>query len=383
MEKRYTVPMIYLDNSSTSFPKAPGVAERVFDFLSKNGRNINRTTSEKSYETVNDMISLRMEISELIGHCGEDTVFLNSGLTESINTVMRGFLSEGDHVITSATEHNAVMRTISSIGLDYSTTGADKSGRNNLDDISDLKKKNTKAIVFSIASNVTGVIEDVEKLSSIADELKLPLIIDTAQALPYVDIKMDEWKISALCFSGHKGLLGPEGTGGFAATKEFAQRLKPLYTGGTGSFSESFSQPEIFPDKFESGTRNLPGLYGLYKSVSYVKEHLNELREKEKRNIIHLLSGLLSIDGITVFGDKSEKRNAAISISAKNMDNAILAERLFERHQIETRVGLHCAATAHKVIGTYPEGTIRLSPGPFTKDDEREETLEAIREETR
>ena len=383
MEKSYTILMIYLDNSSTSFPKAPGVAERVFEFLSKNGRNINRTTSGKSYETVNDLITLRMDIAELIGHEGEETVFLNSGLTESINTVLRGLLSEGDHVITSSTEHNAVMRTVESLGIEYSVTRADKDGRNNLDEIPKLKRTNTKAIVFSIASNVTGVVEDVEKLSSIADELKLPLIIDTAQALPYVDIKMDEWGISALCFSGHKGLLGPEGTGGFATTREFARRLKPLYTGGTGSFSESFKQPEILPDKFEAGTRNIPGLYGLYESVGYVKSHLEKIREKERKNIMHLLSGLLSIDGITVHGDKSEKRNAAISISAKTKDNAILAERLLEHHQIETRVGLHCAPSAHKVLGTYPEGTIRLSPGPFTESDEIEETLRAIREETR
>ena len=382
-EKYYTDTMIYLDNSSTSFPKAPGVAERVFGFLSNNGRNINRTTSEKSYETVNDLITLRMDIASLIGHEGEDTVFLNSGLTESINTVMRGLLSKGDHVITSETEHNAVMRTIESLGLEYSATKADRRGRNNLDEIPKLKRSNTKAIVFSAASNVTGVIEDIEKLSELANELKLPLIIDTAQALPYVDIKMDEWGISAICFSGHKGLLGPEGTGGFVTTEEMAHRIKPLYTGGTGSFSESYMQPDFFPDKFEAGTRNLPGLYGLCESVKYVKTHLNELREREKKNIMNLLNGLLSIDGITVYGDKSEKRNAAISISAKKIDNAILAERLLEHHQIETRVGLHCAPSAHKVLGTYPEGTIRLSPGPFTRNDEIEETIKAIREEIR
>lgn len=375
--------MIYLDNASTSFPKAPSVAESVFTFLKENGRNINRTASEKSYETVSDLISLREDIARLVAHSGEDTVFLNSGLTESINTVLRGFLKRGDHIIIGACEHNAVMRTISSIGLNYSFPTTDGSGRNMLDEIPSLKNERTKAIVFSIASNVTGVNEDVEKLATIASHLRLPFIIDTAQALPYVDIKMDELGISALCFSGHKGLLGPEGTGGFVAEKSFAEKLRPLLTGGTGSFSDSYEQPELFPDKFESGTRNLPGLYGLAASVRYVKDNLETLRAREKRNTMRLLEGLLKIDTITVHGTLDENRNSVISISAKRMDNAELAASLLNKHGVESRVGLHCAATAHKAIGTYPGGTIRLSAGPFTKDDEIDEALIAIREESR
>ncbi len=375
--------MIYLDNSSTSFPKAPNVAEKIYLFLKENARNINRTSSLKSYAIINDLITLRMNLASLAGHKDEETVFLNSGLTESINTVMRGFLNKGEHIIISSTEHNAVMRTISSIGLEYSATSADKTGRNNLDEIIKLKKDNTKAIVFSASSNVTGVNEDVKRLAEIAGSLKLPLIIDAAQALPYILLRMDEWNISALCFSGHKGLLGPEGTGGFIAQKDFAHRLKPLYTGGTGSFSDSFEMPEIFPDKFEAGTRNIPSLYGLSESVSYVTANLDELREKEKRNIERLLSGLLSLDRITVHGDKTDNRNAAISITARNMDISILADRLLKNHEIESRVGLHCASTAHRVMGTYPGGTLRLSPGPFTTYDEIDKTIDALKEETR
>lgn len=383
MKKCYNEDMIYLDNASTSFPKAPKVAERVYSFLKENGRNINRTNSEKGYETVNDLITLRMDIARLIGHEGEDTVFLNSGLTESINTVIRGFLKAGDHVITSSTEHNAVMRTLCSLGLEYSTPKTDKTGRNNLDELRKLKRNDTKAIIFSISSNVTGVNEDVEKLASIARDLQLPLIIDTAQALPFVEVKMDERGISAVCFSGHKGLLGPEGTGGFALERSFAERIEPLYTGGTGSLSDSFIQPELFPDKFEAGTRNLPGFYGLYESVEYVMNNLEELRKREKDNTTLLLQGLLRINGITVHGEKKEDRNSVISITTEKMDNALLAENLLQKHGIETRVGLHCAPAAHKAIGTYPEGTIRLSPGPFTTKDEIEETLAALKEEVR
>ncbi len=383
MKSAIIMDMIYLDNAATSFPKAEGVAESIFSYIKENGRNIYRTNSMKSYDTVNQLIDLRIDISSLAGHADESTLFLNSGLTESINTVLRGYLKRNDHVIISHSEHNAVMRTLSDIGVSYSYPRVTGDGRNILDDIPHLLRENTKAIVFNISSNVTGVNEDTEKLACISNDLGVPLIIDTAQAFPFSEIKMDERNIMAMCFSGHKGLLGPEGTGGFILQKEFLGKVKPLITGGTGSRSDSIVQPEIYPDRFESGTRNIPGLIGLSAAARYVKEHLEELRKREKENTLYLLEGLLRIDGIKVHGELKEDRNSVISITAEEMDNAILAERLLEKYGIETRVGLHCAALAHKAIGTFPEGTIRLSPSPFTSKDELDAALDAIRREMR
>ena len=374
---------LYFDNAATSWPKAPGLSRAVMDYLDRDCSNPSRSFGRGGDQSGENAYELRCRIAGLFHTPSDAVTVFTPSLTQALNILIAGRYGRDDHLLVTAFEHNAVMRTISSIGLNYSFPTTDGSGRNMLDEIPSLKNERTKAIVFSIASNVTGVNEDVEKLATIASQLRLPLIIDTAQALPYVDIKMDELGISALCFSGHKGLLGPEGTGGFVAEKSFAEKLRPLLTGGTGSFSDSYEQPELFPDKFESGTRNLPGLYGLAASVRYVKDNLETLRAREKRNTMRLLEGLLKIDTITVHGTLDENRNSVISISAKRMDNAELAASLLNKHGIESRVGLHCAATAHKAIGTYPGGTLRLSAGPFTKDDEIDEALIAIREESR
>ena len=383
MKISYNLVMIYLDNAATSFPKAPRLAEVTYNYLKTNARNISRTTSKKALEAEDDIFTLRENIAKLLGKKESDTVFLNSGATESINTVLRGFLKKGDHVIKSPVEHNAVMRTLTDIDAEYSFPSANKEGRIKLEEINKIKRENTKAIVFSATSNVTGAVVDIKKLSEIANDLSLPLIIDAAEALPYLDVDFDENNISAICFSGHKGLLGPQGSGGFALRKDFAKALRPLITGGSGSFSNEIKQPEIFPDKFESGTRNIPALIGMAESVEYVLENLDCIRKAVKDNTSYFLSRLLSLDNITVHGPKDEERSSIISISAKSMDNAELAEILVEKYEIETRVGLHCAPFAHKAIDTFPYGTIRFSVGCFTKKDELDFTIDALKKEAR
>lgn len=373
---------IYMDNSATSWPKAPGVANAVLHFMNELGCSLSRTHSDNAYQEEDAICALREDIASLFGYDDADTVFFTQNVTEAVNIFVHGYFKKDDIVITTSHEHNAVERALTCHGVKSVRIPVDENGLSDFSRFTDLVSRNVKAVIANASSNVSGRIENIAVLSELCRKAFLPLFLDTAQAAPFVRISMKEMDLAGVFFTGHKGLLGPQGTGGMVLRREIAEKTSPLIAGGTGSFSDSIEMPDIFPDKFEAGTRNLPGLFGLKAALDYINSNSSNLFKKYERNILSLVSGLESIDNIRIIGPKSgEKRTGAVSISTDKMDLALLANRLYRNHGIECRVGLHCAPIEHMSLGTYPQGTLRLSPGPFTKKDEIEKTICALKEE--
>ncbi|MCR5443335.1 MAG: aminotransferase class V-fold PLP-dependent enzyme, partial [Sphaerochaetaceae bacterium] len=276
-------------------------------------------------------------------------------------------------------EHNSVMRPLVQRGIQFSRIPCDKEGYIVLEGAKDLIRPNTRAMIICAAGNVTGAIQDIEKIAQFAHNNKLLLIFDAAQAIPNVDFNMEENHIAAVVFSGHKGLLGPEGTGGIALRKDIALSIPPLISGGTGSQSDSEDVPVTLPDRLEAGTQNLPGLLALAESVGYVSRNLGAIRTNERRMTELLYEGLLSIKGLRMVGAPLNRpRTSVISVVSDKMDIAEISAQLSERYGIETRVGMHCSPSSHRSLGTFPGGTLRFSPGPFTTKDEIFLTIDAL-----
>lgn len=371
---------IYLDNAATSFPKAPGIGDVIKTFLERDCTNINRTSGAGEFPVFDRLFGLRSDLAKMLGFSSPECVCLSSGVTESLNLVISGLLTKDDHVLVSSCEHNSVMRPLVQRGIPFSRIPCDNEGYIILDRARDLIRPNTKAMVICAAGNVTGAIQDIEKIAQFAYDNDLLLIFDAAQAISYVDFNMVENHIAAVVFSGHKGLLGPEGTGGIALRKDLALSISPLISGGTGSQSDSEDVPVTLPDRLEAGTQNLPGLLALAESVSYVRKNLRAIKENERRMTELLYEGLSSISDLRIVGAPLDRpRTSVISVVCDSMDIAGIAALLSERYGIETRVGMHCSPSSHKSLGTFPGGTLRLSPGPFTMKDEIFLTIDALR----
>ncbi len=376
MQKR-----IFMDNAATSFPKAPGIADVMRDFLERDCTNINRTNSKTEFGIFERLYSLRSMISDLLHLGSAESVILGSGVTLALNMLIKGLFTCDDHILVSSCEHNSVMRPLVQSGIPFSRIPSDSEGYILIDGMADLLRPNTKAMVICAAGNVTGAVQSLASLSQFAHEHNLMLFLDAAQAVPYVDIDMKALGIDGVAFSGHKGLLGPEGTGGLALRKELAQSLPPLVSGGTGSQSDSEDVPQTLPDRLEAGTQNIPGLLGLEHSVRYVKQNHAKLKDNERRMTELLYCGLQSLDGIKIVGAPLHRmRTSVISVTSDRMDIAQISATLLERYSIDTRVGLHCSPSSHKSIGTFPTGTLRFSPGPFTTEEDVESTLSAMKE---
>ncbi len=374
---------VYADNSSTSYPKAPGVSDAIKDFLDNTGCNINRGGYAASYDVGMEILDTRQMIAELFHVTNPQEVIFTPSITYSLNMLLQGFLKKGDHIITTSIEHNAVMRplnALSKIGITYDVVLCDINGSLQVDDILPLINKKTKAIVMTHASNVCGTVLPINTVTEICEKYKIKLIVDTAQTAGILDI--DASRIDALAFTGHKGLLAPQGIGGFIIKKDLANEIRPLITGGTGSLSHEIEQPNFLPDKFESGTMNIPAILGLKKAVEYIRlTSMKKIHAHEMKLTMAFLSKICEISGINVIG-KTEAldRIAVVSLDFVGKDNATIASLLDSNYGIMTRCGLHCAPFAHKTLGTYPEGTVRFSFGHFNTLDEVEYILQSIKE---
>ncbi len=380
----YNGPMlrrIYMDNAATSFPKAPGLADVMRTFLERDCTNINRTNSKSGFSLFESIYNLRSMVSDLLGLGCPECVILGSGVTLALNMLIKGLFTKSDHILVSSCEHNSVMRPLVQSGIPFSRIPCDPEGYVLLDRVEELIRPDTKAMVICAAGNVTGAVQDLAGLSQIAHKHKISLFLDAAQALPYVDTEMMGLDIDGVAFSGHKGLLGPGGTGGLALRKEIALSLPPLVSGGTGSQSDSEYVPSTLPDRLEPGTQNISGLLALEKSVGYVRENLNSLKENERHVTELLYCGLQALDGIRLVGAPlGRERTSVISVTSDRMDIARISSLLLERYSIDTRVGLHCSPSSHRSMGTFPTGTLRFSPGPFSTEDDVECTLDAMKE---
>ena len=374
---------IYLDNASTTFPKAPDVASAMADYITNYGININRGSYALAYDVEDIIYTTRQRLHPLFNGHDPAHVIFTQNVTMSLNMVIKGLLKAGDHVLVSSMEHNAVMRPLTQLldkGITFDTIPCDSTGSIQMDSIEPLIRPNTVALIINHASNVCGTIQPLESIGPICKAHNLQFIVDAAQTAGVIPIDVKACHIDALCFTGHKGLLGPQGIGGIILTKEMAQNLTPLIAGGTGSFSHLETMPTHMPDAFESGTLNLPGIIGLNEGLAYIESQgMENIHNHELALTQAFLEGLQSIDGINIVGKQNiQDRTAVVSITIDGMDPANIAYELESTYHIMTRVGLHCAPRAHQTLRTYPEGTVRFSFGYANTHKDVESALSAL-----
>lgn len=376
---------IYFDNGSTSWPKAPGVAEAMADLLTSGAFNINRGNYEGAYEVESIVLETRDMLSKLFCVPDSRQVIFTPGITHSLNYFIKGFLKTGDHVIVSGLEHNAVMRPLCQMeaqGVTHSVAPTDEEGSVDVDALEALIQENTKAVIVTHASNVCGTIVPLKEIGEICRKHALYFAVDSAQSAGTLEIDMQGWGIDFLAFTGHKGLLGPQGIGGFAISERLDQEMVPYIAGGTGSQSDSLDMPQTLPDKYESGTMNLPGIIGLHAALSYIEQvGLSEIHRKKMELTAYFLERIKEIPGVRVAGKPTiENRVAVVSLDFTNWDNSIVAFELEQTCGVMTRVGLHCAPLAHQTLRTYPQGTVRFAFGMQNTKEEIDCCIDTLKQ---
>lgn len=377
---------IYLDHAATSFPKPPRVARRMEEYITQVGATINRSVYGPAQEAGLVTLTLRERLCRLLGYGGRPThAVLTAGNTMSLNLILQGYLRSGDHCIVSAMEHNAVMRPLTQMGIDFDRIPCDSTGRLDPADIPALIRPNTRLLILAHGSNVSGAVQDAEAVGAICKAHGIAFALDAAQTAGHYPVDFDRFGCDALAVPAHKGLLGPGGIGGLLLKPEFARQLRPLIVGGTGSASHTEVQPEFLPDKFEAGTANLPGIYGWEAALEYLEDvTISAVREHDCCLMERFLSGIRNISGVRLLGPTDPAHRVGVfSLDFPGQDNALVGDRLEQEFDILTRCGLHCAPNAHRTLGTYPGGTVRFSFGWFTTEQEIEAALAAISAITR
>lgn len=375
--------MIYFDNGSTSFPKAPGVAEAVGEFLQNGAFNINRGNYQEAYDLEEKVLETREMLLSLFHAEKHAEVIFTPGITYSLNYFIKGFLKPGSHVLVSGMEHNAVVRPLKQLeeeGIEWEIVAADGKGKVKVADFAGAIKENTRAVIVNHASNVCGTVAPIREIGKICREKGVVFVVDTAQSAGTLDIDFENDFIDFLAFTGHKGLLGPQGIGGFLIRKELAERITPLIAGGTGSISDQLEMPAFLPDRFESGTMNLPGIIGLHAALKYLQEKgIEKIHEKKMELTAYFLNQVKEFSEIRIVGiPENEGRVAVVSLDFLGRDNGMVAFDLEDMYGIMTRVGLHCAPVAHQMLGTYPQGTVRFAFSTWNIQEEIDACIRAF-----
>ncbi len=376
---------IYLDNAATSYPKPDEVYEAVGHFMREIGVSSGRGAYRRALEADRLIYEARKSLAELFNVKDTTRIIFTSNATESLNLAMKGILSEGDHVITSQMEHNAVWRPLKRLereqNIDITPIPCLPDG--SLEDpelIGKSIRSNTRLVVILHASNVSGTIMPVEEIGKICRENGVPLLVDAAQTAGAFPIDVEAMKIDLLAFTGHKSLLGPQGTGGLYISENV--QLNTLKEGGTGGESIMETQPEKLPDRYEAGTLNAPGLVGLRVGVRYVlNQGIQNIRKRELELTAYLLDKLKEIDSITIYGPQNPDRQVGVvSINVGDYQPDEIGYVLDTVYGIMVRTGLHCAPCAHRTIGTIDRGTLRISLGYFNTESEIDHTAQALRQ---
>lgn len=372
--------MIYLDNAATSFPKAPGVSDRMKYYLDSVGASINRGVYASAQEAGLETLTLRERLCGLFHHPDPTHVLLTSGATAALNLAIKGFLRPGDRVLVSSMEHNAVMRPLVQLGVRFERVPCDRAGRLDLEAAEKMLQEKTRLFLLCHASNVCGTVQDAAAVGELCKLYGVPLLLDAAQTAGHYPVDFEAFGLSAMAIPAHKGLLGPQGIGALLVTREFAAQLAPLIVGGTGSLSDSEELPPFMPDRFESGTPNLPGIYGWAAALEYVAQlGIDTLRAHETALTERFLDGLRGIKGARLAGTWTlADRVGVIAVDFEDLDNAEASDRLEREFGILTRCGMHCAPSAHKTLGTFPQGVVRFSVGYRTTEAEIDAALAAI-----
>lgn len=375
---------IYLDNASTTFPKPKNVVDSICNFLTNIGGNPGRSNHNNALQTNRLLFEAREIISDFFKFNSIENVIFTNNITTSLNILINGSLVAGDHVITSSMEHNSVLRPLVNLKnkgiIELDIVNADKFGFVSVEKIRSNIKINTKMVVLSQASNVIGSIQPIKEIGALCKSKNIFFILDTAQGAGVLDIDFTDLNLSALAFTGHKSLFGPQGIGGFIIDDSLNNICKPFILGGTGSLSHSLEQPDFLPDKFESGTLNMPGIVGLVEGIKFIKnEGINTIYNKNKFLRNHLVNEMSNIKDIILYEDiNNSNYTSCVSFNINNIDTAELSFALDNDFGIKNRSGLHCAPLAHKTIGSFPSGTVRLSLSYFNEKSDINYTIDCI-----
>jgi cysteine desulfurase family protein len=375
--------MIYFDNAATSFPKPQIVYNEIMDSMTNYGANPGRSGHKLALKASRGIFEARKSISELFHVKNPLDIIFTFNCTESLNIAIKGVLKPGDHVITTSMEHNSVLRPImylEKMGIENTIVYGDKLGRIDPKEIEKSIRTNTKLIVTTHISNLTGTIMDTNSIGEIAKKHGIIYLLDAAQSAGVYDVDPTKMSIDMIAFPGHKGLLGPQGTGGLYIRDGL--EIAESFQGGTGSVSHLLTQPEDMPDKFESGTANTSGIIGLGAGVRYVMDiGIDNIRKKEIAITEHFMDEAGKIEGIKIYGPKDILEHApVVAINIKDADSSEVSYILNEEYDIAVRPGLHCAPLAHKTIGTFDQGTVRFSFGYENTHEEIETALKALKE---
>jgi cysteine desulfurase family protein len=382
---RMSETIIYLDNAATSHPKPEGVIQAMTAFMRDVGGNPVRSGHRLSIEAGRVVFEAREKIAALFGISDSSRVIFGQNATEGINLGLKGVLRRGDHVITSSMEHNSVMRPLRALereGIELTVAPCSREGFLDPAEIQKAIRKNSRMVVLNHGSNVVGTLLPLEPVGEICHNHGILFMVDAAQTAGAIPIDLEKEKIDLLAFTGHKALFGPQGTGGLVIGQRVEEKsIQPLKRGGTGSRSEFEEQPDFLPDLCESGTPNTVGLAGLRAGLDFILGvGIEKIRNHERKLTSRLIQGLLEISGAIVYGSgDAERQCATVSFNLANWAPSDLAFHLDEEFGILTRVGLHCAPSAHRTIGTFPDGTVRVSMSYLSTEEDIEQTLQAIK----
>lgn len=373
--------MIYLDNAATTRVKPKEVVEAVSEALMTLG-NAERGTHSASLGASRTVFSTRMKLAKFFNAEGPSNIVFTMNATESLNIAIKGILKKGDAVITTCLEHNSVLRPLYQLrdeGVELSFVSADKLGRPNYEEFESLMKPNTKAIISTAGSNLTGNLVDIRWVGEIAKKHGLIFVVDASQVAGVFPIDVKELNIDILCFTGHKGLLGPQGTGGLYVRDGI--EVKPYLSGGTGVQTYNEHQPAEMPTRLEAGTLNGHGLAGLDAAIDYINEFgMQTIHDKEMSLMWRFYNGVKDIEGVKIYGDFDVKdRCPIVSINLSYYESGAVSDELFTRFEIATRPGGHCAPLMHKALGTVDQGAVRFSFSHFNTEEEVDTAINAVR----
>ena len=373
--------MIYLDNAATTMKKPQCVIDAVVAAMSHMG-NAGRGATSAALDASRVIYDTREKLSDLFNLQNPSRVAFTCNSTESLNTAIKGILSSGDHAITTALEHNSVLRPLydlQSKGMELSIVDCDENGNIDYNDFEKLIKENTKAIVCTHVSNLVGNVLDVKKIGSIAKKHNLIFIVDASQSAGVFEIDMQDMNIDILCFTGHKGLLGPQGTGGICVREGID--VRPLKVGGSGVNTFSKEQPVEMPTHLEAGTLNGHALAGLNAALDYLKEEgIDNIQKREEELMFRFYNGIKDIKDIKIFGNFENKRAAIVTFNVGDIDSAAFSDELSFAYDISTRAGAHCAPLMHKAMNTVEQGAVRFSFSHYNTEEEIDTAIKAVKE---
>ncbi len=374
--------MIYFDNAATTLQKPPCVIQAVIDAMNSFG-NSGRSIHTGAMNASRAVYETRLALASLFHAENPDRIAFTANSTESLNIAIKGVLNPGDHVITTALEHNSVLRPLYEMeehGVQLTILSADSLGNICYEDLIDSIQTNTKAVICTHASNLTGNLLDIHRIGQFAKQHDLLFIVDASQTAGVFDIDVQDMNIDILCFTGHKSLLGPQGTGGLYVRT--GVEVRPLLSGGSGVQTYLHRQPAQMPVALEAGTLNAHGLAGLCAAVNYIQETgLAAIREKEHFLLHSFYAQIQDIDGITIYGDFTKKdRCAIVALNVRNYDSGEVSDALFTHYGIATRPGAHCAPLMHEALGTVTQGAVRFSFSHYNTIQEINTAVSALRE---